>query len=138
MSLSGVAATLKLLPAVALQWSFITLLDYAPRFVKRRVLAGEYSGDALERRLGMRIGGGWRMFTALLRVSAISGSPALPLGGAVPPGTWVFELGSPTWSPDCSEPVDLATWQPKPELAEGEPCNENTPLPLVLNFGSCT
>jgi|AntAceMinimDraft_5_1070358.scaffolds.fasta_scaffold50090_2 hypothetical protein len=133
MSISGMAATLKLLPTVALQWSFITLLDYSPRFVKRRVLAGEYTGAALERRLGMRIGGGWRMFQALLRMAAISGSPAVPLGAAVPPGIWVYEVDQA----GSVQPVDLATWPPK-SAEEGEACKEGTPLPLVLNFGSCT
>lgn len=40
-----------------LDFGMITLLDYAPDSFKRRVLSGEYEGEALERRLKMRLGG---------------------------------------------------------------------------------
>ncbi len=80
-------------------------------------------GEALERRLLMRIGGqsgGWRMFAALWHISSIE--PAFGPGDLLPAGLVIHPLDL------CTENiVDLAVMSAS-----------LVGRPLVLNFGSCT
>ncbi len=41
---------------VCVDFCIITLLDYAPNSFRRRMLSSEYQGEALEKRLQLRIG----------------------------------------------------------------------------------
>ena len=115
--------------------------DYAPNVLRRRVLRGEYSGDALERRLALKIGGGWRMLAALWRMSSVNLHPALAAGTAVPGALRVTPLrllAAPEDEAETSdEPVSLAQVVAA-MAAGGRGCGGGDPLPLVLNFGSCT
>lgn len=100
---------------VLLQFTMITALDYAPNFVRRKVLSGEYKGNALERRLEMKIGGGWRMLTELYRMARVNDTPVLAKGDRIPK----LELYS----------LD-GKMRRLPRPRNGRP--------LVINFGSCT
>ena len=62
----------------------IWVVDWMPNFVRRRILANEYSGDALERRLKLRIGGGWRMVAALWRFTSVHTNIKATVGAKVP------------------------------------------------------
>ena len=75
--------------------------------------------EALEARLGMRIGGGWTMLAALWRMALVNRRPGLKVGEAVPSSMALVDTASPT------APVSLASL-----------CRPG--VPLVLNFGSCT
>mmetsp|Transcript_64820 Transcript_64820/g.130351 ORF Transcript_64820/g.130351 Transcript_64820/m.130351 type:complete len:122 (-) Transcript_64820:507-872(-) len=121
MGVLGDAATfLVIAPKVAMYWLMINFLDYAPGAMRRRILSGEYEGEALERRLQMQIGGGWRMAKALYRMSSINLRPAVAEGDLIPSGINLV----PVKEDGCM--VDLAS------LTRGHK------RPLVINFGSCS
>ncbi|CBY42735.1 unnamed protein product [Oikopleura dioica] len=48
---------------------FILVLDYLPKFIKKKRLEGEYTGEALEKRLDVKIFGGWKMFKKILEIN---------------------------------------------------------------------
>ena len=121
---SGMLAGLRLLrckvgdvAAVIRDTLLIWLIDWLPNHIRRRILCKEYSGDALERRLKLRIFGGYRMVKALWRFAKVNRKPMVAIGSEVP-HLRVLRLDSEAEVPLLS-------------LAR-------TGRPLVLNFGSCT
>lgn len=141
--------TLALASKVGTYFLMITALDYAPNALRRRVLAVEYQGDALEQRLQLRIGGGWRMLVALWRMSSVNLTPALRPGDAVPADIFVTPLRDTTAAGAAAADGDEAPVVRLVELLGGGDggsvltgaavgCGSYDDLPLVLNFGSCT
>jgi len=108
---------LALAATVARYSVMIWLVDWLPR---RRILSSEYSGDALEKRLQMRIGGGWRMVAALWRMSTINQSSNILCKGSRVPDLPLLLIGA-----RGDETIRLCA------LARPR-------RPLVLNFGSCS
>lgn len=104
-------------------FAMISFLDYAPNWIRRRMLSGEYKGEALEARLKLKISGGWRMFKALHHMGRIQMRPALSKGLEVPADVTVTRLDHDEGQEDV---VDLGAW------------SRSLTRPLVLNFGSCT
>ena len=100
-------------------WAFISVLDLQPEFLKRYMLSKEYSGEALERRVAMRIGHPL-MFSALWRMTSINTRPAVSAGDSVPQGVALEPLENESGA------IDLLT------------LSKSIKGPLVLNFGSCT
>lgn len=112
--------TLYLASKVTTYWLMINFLDFAPNSMRRRILSNEYSGDTLEKRLNMKIGGGWRVFAALWKMSRINLFPLLKVGDMIPKGNlYVHNIQN------SKEKTDLFTI-----------CQENKIV--VLNFGSCS
>ena len=102
----------------------IWLVDWLPNHLRRRILCKEYSGDALERRLQLRIGGGLKMIRALWRMSTINRHPSVSVGSEVPHLS-VLSLLDDSKAEHCDQ---------IPLLSLGGYGSR----PLVLNFGSCT
>ena len=100
-------------------WAFISVLDLQPEFMKRYFLSKEYSGEALERRVAMRIGHP-RMFSALWRMTSINTRPAVGVGDPVAQGVALEPLENE------SRTIDLLA------------LSQSLKKPLVINFGSCT
>jgi hypothetical protein len=107
----------------------IIALDYGPAKWRRAILKKEYQGDALEKRLKMKIGGGWSMFLALWHMSRINMRPALSVGEAVPmQGVPLVPVSDA--DPDAaSAAVELWSLS-NSSLTRG--------IPMLLNFGSCS
>lgn len=95
------------------------LLDFAPNWMRRRALAGEYEGEALEERLAMRIGGGWSMLFALWKMALVNRRPKQKVGDTVPKEIEVVSA--------------LPPFKKTSLVGLGRPG-----VPLLLNFGSCT
>lgn len=98
------------------KYSFmIWLIDRLPDVVRRSILAKEYEGEMLEKRLTQRIFKGASTVRALWRMSSINLRPRVRVGDAAPP---------------------------TPVLLDGrEVCLTSLACggrPLLLNFGSCT
>jgi hypothetical protein len=108
---------------VLLYWCVINVLDFAPNFIRRPMLSKEYRGEALEKRLQMKIGGGWSMFRALWRMSSINLKPAVSEGGGVPQGKAIVTTVSAERGEEVPPIIDLVHGQ--------------TGI-LVINFGSCS
>lgn len=100
------------------QSTMIFLLDFAPEWVKRWMLGAEYSGEALERRVQMRIAGGWRMVRALYHMNSINTHPQLVVGDAVPTSLAVESIRSGR----------VVGQSPLRSLTRGT-------TPLMINFG---
>jgi len=95
---------------------FIFILDYLPKFIKRRRLEGEYTGEALEKRLDAKIFGGWKMFKKILEINRSQAT--LKVGETLPADLKIIDSDA----------------QLKPIRNF---LSENDGL-TVLNFGSCT
>ena len=107
-----------ILAAVVAKYSFMVfLVDRLPAQLRRAILANEYTGEALEKRLTQRIFKGVSTVRALYRMSSVNLRPRVNVGD-VAPETPVLHLH------DASQTTLNA-------LAHGA-------RPLVLNFGSCT
>lgn len=100
-------------------WLIINILDFAPNRLRRHILSGEYSGDALEERLKLRIGGGWRVFRALWQMSRVNMFPLLSTGDVLPKKSLIVHALKD------AAPIDLL------DLVDSS-------MPLVVNFGSCS
>jgi len=113
----------------------IWVVDWMPNFVRRRILANEYSGDALERRLKLRIGGGWRMVAALWRFTSVHTNIKATVGAKVPVLTLERACGpdeaggAEVLLSNIGAPGILATLRNVHVARKGL---------LVVNFGSCT
>ena len=106
---------LSLVGAVARDSIMILLVDNLPNSVRRKILASEYSGAALEERLTQSIFKGASTVRALWRMASINMRPQTSVGAPVPAIPVLLD----------GKEIMLAS------LAEGD-------RPLVLNFGSCT
>ena len=116
--MGGLISLAKVGTQVIMDFTMICALDYAPDSLRRSVLKAEYEGEDLEKRLAMKIGGGWKMLSALWRMSLVNMRPALAAGDKVLPGEIrVSRQGG----------ADLDLCQ---LMREG--------VPLVINFGSCS
>lgn len=103
----------------AAYFGMICILDHCPEFLKRKMLTGEYEGEALERRINMRLNSdSWCLIKALYRMSSINLYPGVKNSDRVPKGLMVQRL-------EDGKLVDLCSLQ-------------RSTRPLVLNFGSCT
>lgn len=111
-------ATAVVVAQTAQQWTMITLIDFAPQWVKRRLLANEYTGEALDRRVTQRIAGGWQMAKALYHMNSVNAYPGLALGDVVPETLKVVALRDGNASVVTSL-CDLTTGS----------------TPLMINFG---
>ena len=101
------------------------------------MLANEYEGEALEKRLQMKIGGGWRVLAALWRMSSINLRPAVSEGSLVPPGTVVATLR--VEDGEEAPQIDLADYYNNDDdVPATKKASTRNLLPLVLNFGSCS
>jgi hypothetical protein len=118
---NDIASLFTIGPNVVMYWCMINFLDFAPNSMRRRILSGEYQGEALEQRLQLKIGGGWRMFKALWRMSSVNMRPAVTQGDVLPSGTVVASIDD-----NNDALIDLAA------LSRG------SKTPLVINFGSCS
>ena len=98
-------------------------------------IANEYSGDALERRLKLRIGGGWRMVAALWRFTSVHTNIKATVGAKVPVLTLERACGpdeaggAEVLLSNIGAPGILATLRNVHVARKGL---------LVVNFGSCT
>lgn len=100
------------------KYSFMVyVIDMLPAQTRRSILAQEYSGEMLEKRLTQRIFKGLSTVRALWRMTSINHRPRIAVGDAVP--------YTPVISLQDGKELALGA------LARGE-------RPLVLNFGSCT
>jgi len=95
---------------------FILILDYLPKFIKRKRLQGEYTGEALEKRLEVKIFGGWKMFKKILEINRSQAT--LVVGETLPADLKVIDTDAQL-KPICNF------------------LSANDGL-TVLNFGSCT
>lgn len=119
-------------------WLTINLLDFAPNPIRRRILSNEYSGDALEKRLNMRIGGGWRVYAALWRMSKINMFPRLRVGDNVPKKELlIYPLLSLDQSPENNE---TAKYLPSHDNGAIDlySFGNHDGKPVIINFGSCS
>ena len=131
------SSTVRVAAQTLLYWFLINLLDFAPNFLRRSMLANEYEGEALEKRLQMKIGGGWRVLAALWRMSSINLRPAVSEGSLVPPGTVVATLR--VEDGEEAPQIDLADYYNNDDDAPAtKKASTRNLLPLVLNFGSCS
>ena len=131
------SSTVRVAAQTLLYWFLINLLDFAPTFLRRSVLANEYEGEALEKRLQMKIGGGWRVLAALWRMSSINLRPAVSEGSLVPPGTVVATLR--VEDGEEAPQIDLADYYNNDDdVPATKKVSTRNLLPLVLNFGSCS
>ena len=106
------------LAATVSKYSFMVfLVDRLPSRMRRELLAKEYSGEMLERRLTQTIFKGTSTIRALWRMTSINLHPRVAVGAAAP--------ATPVHSLRDQREINLS------ELAQGA-------RPLVLNFGSCT
>jgi len=81
----------------------------------------------------MKIGGGWRMFQALYRMSRINMYPAVKSGEFVPIGTVVKSL-----SLSGTSRIEEGNEGDSRSLVDISSLVSRKGRPLVLNFGSCT
>jgi hypothetical protein len=131
------SSTVRVAAQTLLYWFLINLLDFAPNFLRRSMLANEYEGEALEKRLQMKIGGGWRVLAALWRMSSINLRPAVSEGSLVPPGTVVTTLR--VEDGEEAPQIDLADYYNNDDdVPATKKVSTRNLLPLVLNFGSCS
>ena len=131
------SSTVRVAAQTLLYWFLINLLDFAPNFLRRSMLANEYEGEALEKRLQMKIGGGWRVLAALWRMSSINLRPAVSEGSLVPPGTVVTTLR--VEDGEEAPQIDLADYYNNDDdVPAAKKASARNSLPLVLNFGSCS
>jgi hypothetical protein len=116
--MGGVISLCQVAASAVVDFMMITVLDYAPNSVRRNILKAEYEGEDLEKRLKVRIGGGWKMFVALYRLNSIRYRPMLSAGDKVPEGIVLSKLA------DGSSLTLSSLMRPG--------------VPLVVNFGSCS
>ena len=129
------SSTVRVAAQTLLYWFLINLLDFAPNFLRRSMLANEYEGEALEKRLQMKIGGGWRELAALWRMRSINLRPAVSEGSLVPPGTVVTTLR--VEDGEEAPQIDLADYYNNDDdVPATKKVSTRNLLPLVLNFGS--
>jgi len=95
---------------------YITITDYLPIWIKRRLYASEYSGDQLEKRISTRVHGGYEMFKLIY--GCLCNAPKVSVREKIDSNLTLTELstGKVFKLADLSRPG----------------------IPLVLNFGSCT
>ena len=137
-TLKEMSSTVRVAAQTLLYWFLINLLDFAPNFLRRSMLANEYEGEALEKRLQMKIGGGWRVLAALWRMSSINLRPAVSEGSLVPPGTVVTTLRAEEGGEEVPQ-IDLADYYNNDDdVPATKKASARNLLPLVLNFGSCS
>jgi hypothetical protein len=118
-------------------FGMIAVLDYAPNFLRRRILSHEYSGDQLEKRLKLQINGGWPMFKALFRMSYINLRPTLTAGSGVARGIMLYPL-PPADSSGSSSSTAVGGADYDSKLVDLLSLQTTPGRPLVLNFGSCS
>lgn len=107
--------TLSLAAAVARDTFCLIVIDRLPLQMRRQILAKEYEGEMLEKRLTYRVFKGLPTIRALWHFSSINLRPRVRVGDPAP-----------------RTPVLLDGKQVLiPQLARGA-------RPLLLNFGSCT
>lgn len=97
---------------------FMFIIDHLPLRMRRRVLRREYSGEALEQRLQMKVFGGMAMVRALWHMTGVNEQPQVAVGMLAPP-TPVLKLRG-----------ERAMMLPD--------VGGSAEVPLVLNFGSCS
>ena len=107
------------------QFAFVTITDYLPTSMRRRIFSKKLQGPALEKRLSVRVAGGWKMLLSMWRMNSVQLRQTAVIGQQVPVGTLVYPLLE---DGGLGAPIDLSSRTP-----EGF-----SNRPLVLNFGSCT
>ena len=137
---------LRLLTKVIRYTFEIWIVDWLPNTFRRRILAAEYSGEKLERRLQMRIGGGWRMVRALWRFTSVHHNIKAEVGMTVP--TIAVEsanLRRGDRGDHVAAEVTMASlgtpgrvYAPEHGRDYALECVGTPDDLLVLNFGSCT